>query len=104
MPIAMPRDGPTVNWMRTDAHLYAQILAATELSRRGRLAEADALIQRTLLTPPPGSDLPVARAGTARAADVVIDVDSVEVAEPTGRDVTELGLMPPRPATRRQPA
>jgi hypothetical protein len=84
--------------MTTDAYLFAQIFAATELSRRGRLAEANALIQ-TLRTPPPGSDLPVARAGApSRAANVVIDVDSVD-AETTGHGVTVLGLMPPQPAT-----
>ena len=85
--------------MRTDADLYAQILAATELSRRGRMAEATAVIQCALLTPPPGSDQPTARAAL-RAADLVIDVECVEVADPIGHLVTELALMPPEPAMR----
>ena len=85
--------------MRSDADLYAQILAATELTRRGRLAEATAVIQCALLTPSPGSDRAAARAGASpRAADVVIDVECVEVADPIGHLVTELALMPPEPA------
>jgi len=75
--------------MTTDANLYAQIPAATELTRRGRLAEADALIERTRPAPPAGSDVPGVRAGTA--ADVV-DVDSAEGAESARGDGTELLL------------
>ena len=87
--------------MRSDADLYAQILAATELTRRGRLAEATAVIQCALLTPSPGSDRAAARTGASpRAADVVIDVECVEVADPIGHLVTELALMPPEPAMR----
>jgi hypothetical protein len=83
--------------MRTDADLYAQIVEATELTRQGRLAEAVALIRRTL-EPPPDSDHPATRAGASpRAADVVIDVDCVEVVDPTGHVVTELRLLPPEP-------
>ena len=83
--------------MRTDADLYAQILAATELTRQGRLAEAAALIQGTL-DPPPDGDHPTTRARPSpRAADVVIDVECVEVADPTGHVITELRLLPPEP-------
>ena len=55
--------------MKTDVQMIHQLLAATNVARQGRLAEATALIQRSL-----------AEQGAPR--------------------VTELGAMPPQPATR----
>ena len=87
--------------MKTDVQMIQQMLAATDLTRQGRLAEATALIQRALA----GQGAPPA-AGAAgsgaprRAADDVIDVDSVEVGEPGMRRVSVLEAMSPQPATR----
>ena len=85
--------------MNTDAQMIQQILAASDLTRQGRLAEATALIQRAL------AEQGVARtAGTAHetargAADDVIDVDSVEIADPDRPLLSGLGAPASQPAT-----
>jgi poly(hydroxyalkanoate) depolymerase family esterase len=78
--------------LKTDAQMIQQMLAATDLTREGRLAEATALIQRVLAGQ--GASGATAAGAQRHAADDVIDVDSVEVADSAERGAAALEATP----------
>ena len=67
-----------------DTVLHARLMQATELTRRGQLTEATALIQRSLAAAPPPSRTPMA---TCATPDDVIEGECVVIgfSKPTGQ-------------------
>ena len=84
--------------MKFDAPMFEQMRAATELTRQGRLAEATALIQRTLQSQVAAHGGGTARTAAPASSADVIDVDSVEVSESAVRGAAALGGLDPQPA------